>query len=252
MEQEISKGSYGLNQPLDEWLELNRSCASQRDVLEEKIAAFPPPELMQNVSGLTKPADFASHGSAYLAHWCTRARIQSSITEISSISAAVVVVWHGSLRGFRTVKLWDVDRRHVDWINQNLGFMTAVLTQPRAALPLSAEFDCVISISVFTHITEEDHWTYFGNSIESRCPARACSSLSTAGAPFTAHKGASDLRYTWHPTWRRWSCSFRTERGRLLLYFTAHGTSYLRKLSVWHHLYFGRVYTKKLRYFIFC
>jgi SAM-dependent methyltransferase len=162
MEKVISKETCGLSQPLHEWLELNRSCASQRDVLEGKVAPFPPPELMQNVSGLTKPADFASHGVHLLS-----ALVQASPRSLVEYRN-ILDFGCGCGRLARMFKGFphryvgcDIDCRHVDWINQNLEFMTAVLTQPRAALPFKAgEFDCAISISVFTHITEEDHWTY--------------------------------------------------------------------------------------------
>lgn len=162
MEQDISKKSYGLSQPFEDWLELNRSCTSQNDVLEGKIAPFPPSELMRNVSGLTKPADFASHGVDIL-----RALTQASPTLFTEYKDILDFgCGCGRLarmfKGFRHRYVGcDVDRRHVEWTNQNLDFVTAVHTQPRAALPFQAgEFDCVISVSVFSHITEEDHLTY--------------------------------------------------------------------------------------------
>jgi SAM-dependent methyltransferase len=161
MEEKTEKKTYGLSQPFDEWLELNRSCTA-RDVLEGKIAPFPPPELMQNVSGLTKPGDFASHGIEIFSA-LVRANPKPFIEYRNILDFGC-----GCGRLARMFKGFphhyigcDVDPRHVDWINQNLDFMRAFLTQPRAALPFQAgEFDCVISISVFTHITEEDHWTY--------------------------------------------------------------------------------------------
>jgi SAM-dependent methyltransferase len=162
MEQEFPKESYGVSQPLDKWLELNRSCTSQRDVIKGKISPFPPPELMQNVSGLMKPADFASHGVdilSALVHASPNSLFEyRDILDFGCGCGRLARMFKGFPHRYVGC---DVDRRHVDWINQNLDFMRAILTRPRAALPFQAcEFDCVISISVFTHITEEDHWAY--------------------------------------------------------------------------------------------
>jgi SAM-dependent methyltransferase len=161
MEREKANEPFGIDLPLEQWLELSRSCTSPRDVLEGKISPFPPPELMRNVSGLTNPADFASHGVDIL-------RALAEASPISFVEYQNILDFGcgcGRLarmfKGFRhRYTGCDIDRRHVDWINDNLDFVKAVLTKPRMPLPFEPnEFDCVISISVFTHITEGDHWT---------------------------------------------------------------------------------------------
>lgn len=162
MQPNVPREYFGIELPLEEWLERNRSCTSQQDVLQKKVAPFPPVELMQNVSGVTNSADFASHGIDIL-----RALAESSPKPFAEYTSILDFgCGCGRLarmfKGFRHCYVGcDIDARHVDWLKQNLNFVDAVLTQPRMALPFrSNEFDCVISISVFTHTTEDDHWNY--------------------------------------------------------------------------------------------
>src|SRR6266404_2910742 len=162
MEREKTKEPSGIGLPLEQWLELSRSCTSPRDVLEGRVAPFPPLELMRNVSGLTDPADFASHGVDIL-------RALAKAGPIPFVEYQNILDFGcGCGRLARMFKAFphryigcDVDRRHVAWINENLDFVKAVLTEPRMPLPFEPnEFDCVISISVFTHISEGDHRSY--------------------------------------------------------------------------------------------
>jgi len=49
----------------------------------------------------------------------------------------------------------DIDARHVEWINHNLPFMEAKVSKVVPPIPyLDDEFEGVISISIFTHLTE--------------------------------------------------------------------------------------------------
>jgi hypothetical protein len=60
--------SLGCRMPVEEWIALNRTKVFSDPSLRCFVAPFPPSELMQNVSGLTSEADFASHGAdLYLA-----------------------------------------------------------------------------------------------------------------------------------------------------------------------------------------
>jgi SAM-dependent methyltransferase len=55
----------------------------------------------------------------------------------------------------------DVDQRHVAWVSSALDYVTGIATKPRQPLPLpDRNFDCVISISVFTHMNERDQFFY--------------------------------------------------------------------------------------------
>jgi len=50
----------------------------------------------------------------------------------------------------------DIDKRHVNWVAGNLDYMTACLTSVNPPLPFGDdEFDAIISISIFTHLTEK-------------------------------------------------------------------------------------------------
>jgi SAM-dependent methyltransferase len=162
MELEKMKEPAGIELPLEQWLELSRSCTSPRDVLDGRVAPFPPPELMRNVSGLTDPADFASHGVDILRALAGASPISfveyQNILDFGCGCGRLARMFKGFPRHYTGC---DVDRRHVAWINENLPFVKAVLTEPRKPLPFEPnQFDCVISISVFTHISEGDHKTY--------------------------------------------------------------------------------------------
>jgi SAM-dependent methyltransferase len=51
----------------------------------------------------------------------------------------------------------DIDPGMVQWVDENLDYMTAVLTGPKPPLPFSDnEFDAIVSISVFTHLNEKN------------------------------------------------------------------------------------------------
>jgi SAM-dependent methyltransferase len=51
----------------------------------------------------------------------------------------------------------DVDARMIEWVRSNLPWVHALRTVPRQSLPCAeARFDAVVSVSVFTHMTESD------------------------------------------------------------------------------------------------
>jgi SAM-dependent methyltransferase len=149
--------ALGCRMPVDDWLWLNgRGVFDDPDLLHH-VAPFPPPELMTNVSGLTNDMDFAAHGVEIF-----RALTQASprpITDYRSIldfgcgcgRLARMFKGHGNrLAGC------DIDKRHVNWIAGNLDYMEAHLIGVNPPLPFGAgDFDAVVSISVFTHMTEK-------------------------------------------------------------------------------------------------
>lgn len=158
---EASALSLGMQMPVDRWIELNRQ-APYGDERDSYLAAYPPPELMQAVSGLTEQAHFAQHGAAiYQAlHKASEGALASCLNILDfgcgcGRLARMFKGFPGRLTGC------DIDGRLVDWINVGLPYMNAVQTYPNKPLPFDDKsFDCVISISVFTHLNEQSQDLY--------------------------------------------------------------------------------------------
>jgi SAM-dependent methyltransferase len=143
-----------MNAPL--WAELNRRLAFERPELRRFIAPFPPSELMQNVSGLTVDRDFAAHGAHF---W-----------EVFSLLLPRPLASYSPILDFgcgcgRLARLFkghpgevhgcDIDRRHVEWVRDNLEFVRTLHTQPNQRVGYAdATFELLIAISVFTHLDE--------------------------------------------------------------------------------------------------
>ncbi len=141
---------------LQSWLNLNRTQCFEDDGAKLKVAPFPPVSLMANVSGLNAERDFASHG-------CD---IYEALSKASPmpLSSYPHVLDFGCGCG-RLARLFkdhpnhfygcDIDPRHVQWMQENLPFMETTLSSVRPPIPYEDEqFDAVISISIFTHLTE--------------------------------------------------------------------------------------------------
>lgn len=151
----------GINMPLGEWLTLNREPTDHALALA-LIAPFPPPELMQIVSGLTERGHFAQHGVTIFE--ALQNASPKSLREFSDILdfgcgcgrlARIFKGYNGKLTGC------DVDAQAIEWINQHLSYMNGVRTTPNGPLPFaSGQFDCVISISVFSHLNEDSQFYY--------------------------------------------------------------------------------------------
>lgn len=125
-------------------------------------APFPPPELMQRVSGLTTNADFASHGrDIFLA--LQRAspkplREYTSILDFGVGSGRLARMFKGFVGLYCGA---DVDHELLNWTAGALPWVRPLHTVARVALPCAdQQFDCVISVSVFTHMNEEDSLFY--------------------------------------------------------------------------------------------
>lgn len=140
-------------------METSRTALSEKELLDHSFAApFPPPALMQRVSGLTNDSDFAAHGRAIFG-------------ALENASPLALFAYHdifdfgvGSGRLARMFSGFtgryvgaDVDHELLKWIGANLPWVTPLPTTPRAPLPSTNEsFDCVVSVSVFTHMNSED------------------------------------------------------------------------------------------------
>jgi SAM-dependent methyltransferase len=125
-------------------------------------AVFPPAPLMQRVSGLTSNEDFAAHGRDIFAG--LEVASPKPLLEFESIldfgigSGRLARMFHDFTGSYTGV---DVDRELVEWINGSLPWVNAIATIAKDPLPFpDASFDCVISISVFTHMNEVDSKFY--------------------------------------------------------------------------------------------
>ncbi len=152
----------GIHGPLAEWLEFNRTGAFASPELLSLVAPFPPPARMIITTGLTEPKDFASHGYDIL-----KALSEASPKPLSA-SHDVLDFGVGAGRLARMFKGFrgrytgvDVDAGNVAWVGRALSHVKAVLTKPRKPLPLtSQQFDLIVSVSVFSHMSERDQLFY--------------------------------------------------------------------------------------------
>jgi SAM-dependent methyltransferase len=159
---DIERIRLGIMGDIDGWIDFNRHAAFDSSECLKLVSPFPPPELMQNTSGLTDSRDFAAHGCDIVA-----ALKQASLRPLASfehildfgIGVGRVARMFKGFRGRYTGV--DVDARHVAWISSTLDHASAFVSVPRFPLPFeSRQFDCVISISVFTHMSEVDQFFY--------------------------------------------------------------------------------------------
>jgi SAM-dependent methyltransferase len=142
--------------PVADWIELNRTLAFKEPGLREQVGPFPPPLLMQYTTGLTNEADFASHGADFWA--ALSAASPKPLSEYASILdfgcgcgrlARMFKGFAGRIAGC------DIDYRHIDWCNSALKYMQAKVSSVHPPIPFADnEFEAVISISIFTHLTE--------------------------------------------------------------------------------------------------
>lgn len=147
----------GCELELEDWLDLNLNGVFRDPSLSKFVSPFPPVELMSNVSGLQSEHDFAAHGGAI--YRALTAASHKPLSEYQSIldfgcgCGRLARMFKGH-RG--KVSGCDIDVRHVQWISENLPFMEAKVSNVTPPLPYSDnEFEAVISISIFTHLTEK-------------------------------------------------------------------------------------------------
>jgi len=154
--------SPDVNSPPAEWAAYNTSPKVEELARAGDVAPFPPRQLMQRVSGLTNPSDFASHGKdiflALSAASTTPLSAYSSILDFGVGSGRLARMFKGFKGGYTGA---DIDHELLEWAGKQLPWVTPLATTPRAKLPCAdASFDSVISISVFTHMSEADSLFY--------------------------------------------------------------------------------------------
>lgn len=145
-----------------EWASFNVSPKVEELALAGEVAPFPPRQLMQRVSGLTSPSDFASHGKdiflALSSASPTPLSAYNNILDFGVGSGRLARMFKG-FKGQYTGA--DIDHELLDWAGMKLSWVTPLPTTPKAKLPcVDASFDAVISISVFTHMSEADSLFY--------------------------------------------------------------------------------------------
>jgi len=148
--------TLGCRMPLANWIQLNRTDVFEDAKLLPYVSPFPPRELMQNVSGLVSQKDFASHGcDFFIALSAASPKPLSEYRNILDFGCGV-----GRLaRMFKghpgTIAGCDIDHRHIEWVDTTLDFVEAKLSGVKPPIPYkNAEFEALISISIFTHLNE--------------------------------------------------------------------------------------------------
>jgi SAM-dependent methyltransferase len=152
----------GIAGDLDAWLRFNGRDAFRARGGLRLVAPFPPMELMQNTTGLTSDEEFAAHGAHFV--------------QVLNDASPKPLADHEDLLDFgvgvgRVARIFkghegrytgvDIDARHVAWVASALDHVEAFATSPGEPLPFDdGRFDGVISISVFTHLDEDDHRFY--------------------------------------------------------------------------------------------
>lgn len=149
--------SLGCKLPAETWAWLNRTGVFEDSELRQYVSPFPPAELMESVSGLTKEKDFATHGADFF--------LSLSAVSPKPLNEYQHLLDFGCGCG-RLARLFkghphkvsgcDIDRRQVTWVKENLAYIDARLSSVRPPLPYDDNtFDGIISISIFSHLNEE-------------------------------------------------------------------------------------------------
>ncbi len=147
----------GMSGPLPQWIDFNIFAALHSARATDWVAPFPPETLMYHTTGLVQPAGFAGHGADILTAFAAASpRALNSFESVLDFGVGVGRVGR-YFKGFsgRYVGV-DIDSANIAWVSESLPWIEAIHTKPAEPLPFeAATFDCVISVSVFTHIDRQ-------------------------------------------------------------------------------------------------
>ena len=148
--------SLGCQLPTEDWLHLNRRRIWDRPALARFVAPFPPEKLMRATTGVTREREFAHHGA--------------SLWQALSDASPIPLAQYPSLLDFgcgcgRLARMFkgfpgrlagcDVDPRVVAWCQSALDYMDVRRSRVQPPTPFAdGEFAAIVSISIFTHLTE--------------------------------------------------------------------------------------------------
>ncbi|MGH8028883.1 MAG: class I SAM-dependent methyltransferase [Arenimonas sp.] len=148
--------SLGCRLPVADWAELNRDRIFERPALARFVAPFPPPALMRITVGVALEKQFANH--------C------ATMWEVLSAASPTPLAQYDSVLDFgcgsgRLARMFkgfagrlagcDIDPRMVAWCASSLDYMDARVSHAQPPTPFAdAGFAAIISISIFTHLTE--------------------------------------------------------------------------------------------------
>lgn len=119
---------------------------------------------MENVAGSISERGFASHGADF---WLALSNlVPQPLTKFCSVLDLGCGCGRlGRMFKGHPGKLYgcDINSRHIDWLRQHIPYYATHVTKPDAVLPYGAEkFDLIISISIFTHLSESSQSLLLG------------------------------------------------------------------------------------------
>jgi glycosyltransferase involved in cell wall biosynthesis/SAM-dependent methyltransferase len=152
----------GIEGPLDQWLHFNAISAFEGEDSLARVAPFAPIALIYDTTGLRRIEDFATHGADIVrALAATTERPLASFRSWLDFGVGVGRLAR-MFKGFTGCYVGvDIDIRAIGWLRANLPWVQAIRTVPDARLPFpDAQFDMIASVSLFSHLNEEDQTFY--------------------------------------------------------------------------------------------
>ncbi|GGE81989.1 class I SAM-dependent methyltransferase [Sphingomonas prati] len=155
-------GKAGMAGELEPWLAFNKGPGLLDEEGRQYVSAFPPADLMELTTTERTEIAFTEHGVT-----CSRALSAASPVPLNKF-ARILDFGCGVGRLARMFKGFsgeyvgvDVHQQSIEWMQGALPYVEAYQTTPRQPLPFpDNHFDCVVSISVFTHMNEADQRFY--------------------------------------------------------------------------------------------